>query len=158
VLNKKTIREIALENLVAVVDGISEHAPLGDPYGIEFSEIYREPPQSLSAGRRAVAIIQETAEQKTEQNYPVVNCELNVMIEINVMKAAVSMAVTLNDYMGGLERAIRANRTLNDTVYNLLILGSDVTPQGVYSNYGAGVLRLRLYYRHHADDPRKIVS
>lgn len=164
----ETIRELAVEALVARIQGIVKtNIPTGptvqstDVYGYDFStgNVWREPPETLTQGKIAAAVVLEQTETKRELSWPTVECELTVYIEVHVMRDVnESMSQKINRYLGVVERCIRSDRTISGTCWDCTILGSETTPEGPYKTYGAGVTRVVLKYRHHTSDPRLTVK
>jgi hypothetical protein len=164
---KPTIRELAVEGLVGLLEQIDATLPANDPYGEQFSHqsVYREPPKSIAAGRRAVGVVTEVAETKTELNFGVVECQLTAYVETHVLRQkSENMSMLVNAFLGIVERAIRANRYMDigqwaavggTHVVDTLILGNEVALEGgPYEPYASAVTKLVIRYRHSTDDPR----
>lgn len=166
-----TVREKAIEGLQTLLESITATGtpvdqngnalgpPFNYPYGDQVSaqSVFREPPGSIAAGRRCIAVITEGVEQKTEYNYGLVSCELVVFVEAHLLRQAdEKMSVLLNGWMGIIERAVRANRTYNNVpgVIDTLIHGNDKRLEGgPYKNYGDLVIKMTIKYRHTTNDP-----
>jgi hypothetical protein len=166
-----TVREQAIEGLQALLQSITTSgtpidangnilpSPFNYPFGDQVSQqsVFREPPGQIAAGRRCVIVLTEGVEQKTEYNYGLVECELVVFVEGHILRQPdENMSVLLNGWMGIVERAVRANRTYNNTsgVIDTLIHGNDKRLDGgPYKNYGDFVIRMTIKYRHTTLDP-----
>jgi len=153
--NAKSVRDQVLDALQKLLEGISATLPLNDPYGVEFSRVFRDEPANWG-GAKAFAYIASGQEQKTELNYPVVDCRLTTSIEVNVLKVPnQTMAQTIGDHLTAVERALRENRNLSGLCVDITPTGTDSTEQGLYKTYGAGVVHVTLWYRHSTNDPRQ---
>lgn len=154
-----TVRESCVAALAAsIAANISLNNPPADPYGVEFTNVYRDAPKSkdpIFRGKLAICIVIEGQEQKSEKSYGIVNCTLDLMIEVHVFKANDEVsAERVNAHMGAIERLLRSDRTLGGKTYEIQFDGTEVQSDGPYESYAAGVVKVRLFYRHHTDDPR----
>lgn len=153
-----TVKERALAALATALTAMQSTAPVDDPYGVQFSEVYREPPKELTSGKIAVAVVMDQNEVKKEKSFPVVSCFLATFVEVHVFRqAGQNSSERVNAHLGAVERMLRADRTLGGKTYEISFTGTEVTTQGPYDSYAAGVLKLELEYRHHTDDPRRDV-
>jgi hypothetical protein len=155
-VNLTTVKEAAVAELVSRVTAMSDSAPVGDPYGVSFSAVYRDTvTDGLVTGKKAVATILDDTETKKDHNYGRTDCRLLVYIEMHVMRDTGQVSSTnINNYTGAVERMLRADRTLGNKIAEINFLGTEVTTQGPFTNYASGVMKVELIYRHHTDDPR----
>jgi hypothetical protein len=151
-----TVRERIVKYIVNVIENIDKLEPVGDPWGVQFSEVFRDPPETLATGKAAVAVVLDLTETKVARNFPMVEVQMPIDIEVHMLRDKGKKAGEMvNNALGCIEQAIRADFTCGGLCVDILVIATEKTPtDGPYENYVSGVLRGMVYFRHHADDPR----
>jgi hypothetical protein len=151
-----TVREQIVKFIVDLLENIDKGDPTNDPWNVQFTEVYRDPPEALTVGRAMVAVVLDGSEVKTPLNYPVVDVVMPIDVEVHVLRDKdVSAGEIVNRCMGCVEQQLRADFTCGGLCVDLLVTGTEKTPtEGPYENYVSGIVRFQVNFRHHADDPR----
>ena len=152
-----TVRERIVKHVVNLLVDMDKLEPIEDPYGVQFSEVYRDPPAAMTVGKAAVGVVLDVTEQKTALNHPLIEVTMPLDIEVHLLRDKnVVAGETVNRYLGAIERVLRVDPTLGGLCWDVLITGNEKTPtEGPYEDYVSGVMRCTIKFRHHADDPRR---
>lgn len=154
----ETVRNRILDNLKIQLGEMQSGFPVLDPYTVTWSEITRENIEKLAKGKLYALGIYDTEETKSPRIYPITDCTLRVLVEFHVYVQSTKRGSSeLNRVLGEIERKIREDRTLGGLAIETEFLGNEFDIDGPYDHEVMGVVTMNIKYRHHTDDPRRIV-
>lgn len=156
----KSIRHRILENITANLASITaSETPAEDGWQFEFGEVTREQVENIAVGKRAVCGVYPGAETKKETAGIVMDCSLELTIEVHVRKDANEK---LSDMLEiGLliaERRIMEDQECGGLALDITITGSDPELEGPYKNQAMAALYATVRYRHHRDNPATAID
>ncbi len=155
-----TRREQIVKALVTNLKTMQDLTPASGAFSVRYSDVYREPPKTLTRSKLAVAVVLEGLGSKNDLNLGVVECTLDVTLEFHCAKPTPNqdMSELLNEYLGETDRLIRSDRTLGGLCTDIKIIGDEISPEGIFEVHGAGMLKIQIRYRHATSDPRQITG
>jgi hypothetical protein len=156
----KTIRELALEALKTLFEGMKEGLPVADPYSITFDEVVRDKLPEAMNRRSAVLGIYDVQEREAPalQANGVTTCALDLVFEFRlVLEPNDNPSTELNRVLGDIKRKLREDYTLGGTVRNIEATGSEFQIDDDYDQQVSGFLYATMNYRHALNDPRRRV-
>lgn len=160
VATNTSVREDAVAALAAMLTAMNQAQAdsFGNTYQVQFSvdQVWRSAPSDLGKGKLGVGVILEHTETKKELISTKVDCQLTVTVEAHVQRqGGQDPQVVINLWLSEIERCLRSDRTLGGNCWNTEFVQNDVAIEGPYKDYFSGALRMVLYYRHSAFDPRQ---
>jgi hypothetical protein len=100
----------------------------------------------------------DSTESKSDLNFPFRNCTLQVDVEVFGLKQAGTTALEVaRRLIGVVERRVGEDVQLGGLAFDTRAVAADISESSQFEGYCSGVIRLEVLYRHHVQDPRKIV-
>lgn len=124
-----------------------------DEYGVVFSLVSREALGKLPTGKvSAIGIYASTTERKPQ--YPFVDVVLPVVLELHVAKEeGIPLAVTMERYLGVVERVVKANSKLGGLTADISVTGDNVDIDSPHDKQADGALYTDVLFSQRVDDP-----
>lgn len=151
----ETIRTRVLDALKTLFEGMDPAQPVGDPYGVQWSYVTRDPIGPLKKGKlNALGVYGLQTERKPR--HPLVIVKLSCVIEVHVAKQeGLDMSKAVERLIGVVERRLKEDITLGGLCHDLSISGDQVTVDGPYDNQAEGAVFFDVMYSQQEDDPRE---
>ena len=157
-MTKLTVREQALRNLKQLFVAMEAGQPVTDPYTITWSLVERFDVGDRARGKNFVMQIfdlRETKIPRIGQMEPT----LRVFLEWKALcPAECDPSEFANDVLGQIQRRIREDITLTDTVINVIETGNEITIDDFADRHIEGNVSINILYKHAENDPREYLT
>lgn len=160
-----TVRRRILEATRDYLAAMEHSSPVDDPYGYAPGSVGVGPLGDFDKRKRFVIGITAGREVKQDR-YPLKECILpiNVEFQYQVQTDEGVVADVVEDVMGAIQRRMleiaKNNRPapFDQLVVDLRETGNDIVLESSLDRFVEGVVFWEYLYRHHHDDPRKLVN
>lgn len=153
---QNTQRTLVLDALLALFPERStgEGEDFETLHGLGWSLSTREPLGQLPKGKvSSIGVYAGTSERAPR--FPHVEVTLPTVIEVHLAKeTGIKMAVTVERYLGVVERVLRENSTLGGLTSTIEVTGDNVDIDSPYPNQADGALYFDVKFFQQLDDPR----
>lgn len=153
-----TNREAAMVELQKVFTTQRAGEPVLDPYTFTWDMVEREPVNdAVRAGQKAVMAILEGPESKS----PIIGqMEVNLRVFLEwtfYLDDGEQGATGFNRVLGEIQRRLREDIYLNQTVLNVVETGNEPDIDSPHDQQIGGTVFINILYKHAENDPRKYV-
>ena len=152
-----TLRTKILDAILLSFDAMEASLPSGDPYGVAWSVVTREPLiNGAPKGKLNALGIYGGTEKKKRVNFQITDVVIPCVIEFYVHKVPNENLTILVERMAGVvERRLEEEGTWGGLALDTTVTGSSSTVEGQYDNQGEGAVYFDVQFRHRAGDPRE---
>ena len=153
-----TMRDTALRALKTSFEGVVANQPAADPYPFAWNLVTRTRLRTRPRGKpRCLSIMEQTEVAQLEGAF--ISKQLRVRVEFIVgVPRSRNPSEVMNEALLAVQRRIREDITLSDTVLNTVEISNEIEIPSQDSRKVRGAVFLELVYRHARDDPRIYVS
>lgn len=149
-----TRRTQALEAIKASFVAMAADAPVGDPYGVAWSVVSRDPLAKIPAGKKNALGVYGGTSTRTSQTYGK-TVTMPVIIEIYTkVQSGRGKAEYLEYLLGVVERRLLEDQTMGGTIVDLNVTGEQVNIDSPYEDQVDAALFLEVKYMQSERDPR----
>ena len=150
-MDRVTVRETCLQGLTTWLEGMGD----SEDYETSWGLVVRESPAEEEVKQTVRALVIREGEETKEEQFPVVNCFLDLTLDFYVLvDKGEKPSPLLNFVLGELEKRIRSDRTAGtDTIIDLSITGNELEIERVMDKFVSGSLFMDMIYRHSESDP-----
>lgn len=153
-----TVRERAVRRLVQIFEDVKEGLPVGDPYTVQWSLVLRQRAGARADKKRYVLQVFDTTESKVAQ-VGWMDCTLRVILEfVALVDSKADPSRVGNRVLGEIQRRVREDIYLNDTVLNVVEVGNELDVDGTTDRQITGAVFVNVRYKHDQNDPRSDVG